>query len=41
LNTGPATAGSMMYSGMHDGLANGYHFHTTNLDPTIRERFKF
>jgi len=31
----------MMYSGVHDGLANGYIFHTTELNPTVGVRFKF
>ncbi len=30
-----------MYSGVHNGLANGYDFHTTNLNPTIGVRFRF
>jgi predicted porin len=30
-----------MYSGVKDGLANGYTFQTTNIDPTIGVRFKF
>jgi predicted porin len=30
-----------MYSGVHDGLANGYPFNTTNINPTIGVRFKF
>ena len=30
-----------MYSGVHDGLANGYTFQRTNIDPTIGIRFKF
>ena len=30
-----------MYSGVHNGLANGYTFQTTNIDPTIGIRFKF
>jgi predicted porin len=30
-----------MYSGVHDGLANGYPFYTTNLNPTIGMRYKF
>ncbi len=29
-----------MYSGVHDGLANGY-LHTTNINPTIGGRYKF
>jgi predicted porin len=31
----------VMYSGVHNGLANGYTFQTTNLNPTIGVRFKF
>ena len=31
----------VMYSGVHDGLANGYIFHTNNLNPTVGVRFKF
>jgi len=30
-----------MYSGVHDGLANGYLFHTTDLTTTMGVRFKF
>ena len=30
-----------MYSGVHDGLANGYPFATTNINPTIGVRYKF
>jgi predicted porin len=30
-----------MYSGVHNGVANGYDFHTTNINPTIGLRFKF
>jgi predicted porin len=30
-----------MYSGVHDGLANGYPYNTTNINPTIGVRFKF
>ena len=30
-----------MYSGVHNGLANGYDFHTTNINPTVGVRFKF
>ncbi len=30
-----------MYSGVHDGVANGYTFNTTNINPTIGVRFKF
>jgi predicted porin len=31
----------VMYSGVRDGLANGYLFHTNNLNPTVGVRFKF
>ena len=31
----------IMYSGVKNGLANGYTFQTTNLNPTIGVRFKF
>ncbi len=31
----------VMYSGVHDGAANGYAFYTTNLNPTIGLRYKF
>jgi predicted porin len=30
-----------MYSGVHNGLANGYLFQRTNINPTIGVRFKF
>jgi len=30
-----------MYSGVSDGLANGYLFNTTNLNPTIGVRYSF
>jgi predicted porin len=30
-----------MYSGVHDGLANGYPYNTTNINPTVGVRFKF
>jgi predicted porin len=30
----------VMYSGVHDGMANGY-LHTTNINPTIGVRYKF
>jgi predicted porin len=30
-----------MYSGVHDGLANGYPFYTTNINPTVGVRYKF
>jgi predicted porin len=30
-----------MYSAVHNGLANGYVFHTTNINPTVGVRFKF
>ncbi len=33
--------GGAMYSGVHNGLANGYTFNTTNINPTIGVRFKF
>jgi len=35
-----AYAGAM-YSGVHDGVASGYIFHTTNINPTIGVRYKF
>ena len=35
-----AYAGAM-YSAVHDGLANGYDFNTTNINPTVGLRFKF
>jgi predicted porin len=35
-----AYAGAM-YSGVHDGLATGYDFHTTNINPTLGVRYKF
>ena len=31
----------VMYSGVHNGLASGYDFNTTNLNPTIGVRYKF
>jgi predicted porin len=31
----------VMYSGVHDGLANGYTMHTTDLTTTMGVRFKF
>jgi predicted porin len=31
----------VMYSGVHDGLANGYIFHTTDITTTMGVRFKF
>ncbi len=31
----------VMYSGVHDGLASGYTYATTNLNPTIGVRYKF
>jgi predicted porin len=31
----------VMYTGVHDGLANGYLFHTTDITTTIGVRFKF
>jgi hypothetical protein len=33
--------GGAMYSGVHGGVANGYIFHTTNINPTIGVRYKF
>ncbi|MGA2188724.1 MAG: porin [Steroidobacteraceae bacterium] len=30
-----------MYSGVHNGVASGYNFYTTNIDPTIGVRYKF
>ncbi len=33
--------GGVLYSGVHDGLASGYAFNTTNLNPTIGIRYKF
>jgi predicted porin len=30
-----------MYSGVHDGLASGYAFYTTNINPTLGARYKF
>jgi len=30
-----------MYSAVHDGLANGYPYNTTNINPTVGVRFKF
>jgi len=30
-----------MYSGVHDGVANGYAFYTTNINPTVGVRYKF
>jgi predicted porin len=35
-----AFAGAM-YSGVHDGLANGFLFHTTDIATTVGVRFKF
>jgi predicted porin len=35
------TYAGIMYSGVHDGLANSYAFHTTNMNPTIGVRYKF
>ena len=35
-----AFAGAM-YSGVHDGLANGYIYHTTDITTTVGVRFKF
>ena len=31
----------VFYTGVHDGLANGYVFHTTDLTTTVGVRFKF
>ena len=31
----------VMYSGVHDGLASGYSYYTTNINPTIGVRYKF
>jgi predicted porin len=30
-----------LYSGVHDGLASGYAFYTTNINPTVGARYKF
>jgi predicted porin len=30
-----------MYSGAHDGVASGYDFYTTNINPTVGVRYKF
>jgi predicted porin len=30
-----------MYSGVRDGVANGYAFYTTNINPTVGVRYKF
>jgi predicted porin len=35
-----AYAGAM-YSGVHDGVASGYIYYTTNINPTIGVRYKF
>jgi predicted porin len=35
-----AYAGAL-YTGVHDGLANGYVFHTTDINPTVGVRFSF
>jgi predicted porin len=35
-----AYAGAL-YTGVHDGLANGYVFHTTDINPTVGLRFTF
>jgi predicted porin len=35
------TYAGLMYTGVHDGLANGYVFHTTDINPTIGVRYKF
>jgi hypothetical protein len=31
----------VMYSGVKDGLANGYPYHTTDITTTMGVRFKF
>ena len=31
----------VMYTGVHDGMANGYAFHTTDITSTVGVRFKF
>ena len=33
--------GGVMYSAVHDGLANGYTYQTNNINPTVGLRFKF
>jgi hypothetical protein len=35
------TYAGMMYTGVHGGLANGYVFHTTDMNPTVGVRFTF
>ncbi|HEY2466125.1 MAG TPA: porin [Steroidobacteraceae bacterium] len=35
------TYAGVFYTGVHDGLANGYLFHTTDLTSTVGVRFKF
>jgi len=30
-----------MYSAVHDGVASGYDFYTTNIDPTVGLRYRF
>jgi len=35
-----AYAGAL-YTGVHDGMANGYIFHTTDINPTVGLRFTF
>jgi predicted porin len=35
------TYAGVMYTGVHDGLANGYPFHTTDITSTMGLRFKF
>jgi len=30
-----------MYTGVHGGMANGYAFHTTDMNPTVGIRFSF
>jgi len=31
----------VMYTGVHNGMANGYVFHTTDMNPTVGIRFSF
>jgi predicted porin len=31
----------VMYTGVHDGMANGYAFHTNDMNPTVGIRFTF
>jgi predicted porin len=35
------TYAGALYTGVHDGLANGYIFHTTDINPTVGLRFTF